>query len=85
MHVPSNPGQPPKADTHTLDRNIETTIKSISPPVVRVTSNAPYGRDLEYGTSKMAERPYMRPAMAKYKGDVIKGIQAEMNIIVKGS
>lgn len=67
-HVPSLPGQPPKADTRLLDTSIETAIVSHQPPLVTVTSNAPYSAALEYGTSKMAERPFMRPATAKKKG-----------------
>lgn len=63
-HVPSAPGEPPNADTRLLDSSIETTIERINPPLVHVTSNAPYSVALEYGTSKMAERPFMRPASA---------------------
>lgn len=63
-HIPSSPGEPPNADTRLLDTSIETTIASTNPPRVEVTSNAPYSAALEYGTSKMAERPFMRPASA---------------------
>ena len=59
-HVPSAPGEPPNNDTGVLIRNIEVTQKA--PLVVEVSSNAPYAAALEYGTSKMAARPYMRPA-----------------------
>lgn len=63
-HVPSRPGEPPNADTRLLDTSIHTTIVSQSPPKVHVTSNAPYSAALEFGTSKMEERPFMRPAVA---------------------
>lgn len=63
QHVPSKPGEPPKADTHRLADNIETL--QVKPLVVEVSSNAPYSADLEWGTSKMGERPFMRPARAK--------------------
>lgn len=66
-HVPSAPGQPPNADTRLLDTSIHTTVESQSPPKVFVTSNAPYAADLEFGTSKMEERPYMRPATTKMR------------------
>jgi HK97 gp10 family phage protein len=62
-HVPSAPGQPPNADTRLLDNSIETIKKSEL--AVDVVSNAPYSQDLEYGTSKMAARPFMRPAAEK--------------------
>lgn len=64
-HVPSAPGQPPNADTRFLDTNIETRIESSNPPRVVVESKAPYSAPLEFGTSKMAERPFMRPAVAR--------------------
>lgn len=70
-HVPSLPGQPPNADTRLLDSSIETTIESKSPPTVHVTSHAPYSAFLEFGTSKMAPREFMRPAAQKKKGEAI--------------
>lgn len=77
-HIPSLPGEPPNADTRLLDTSIETTIASHSPPVVHVTSNAPYSAALEYGTSKMAERPFMRPAMRKKRAMVRKRVAAAL-------
>lgn len=65
-HTPSRPGEPPNRDTGVLDGNIETV--RVEPLKVEVSSNAPYSRALEFGTSKMVERPFMRPA-AKAKGD----------------
>lgn len=70
-HIPSAPGQPPNADTRLLDSSIETTIESKSPPTVHVTSHAPYSAFLEFGTSKMAPRPFMSPATQKKKGEAI--------------
>ncbi len=63
-HVPSKPGEPPNADTHQLDTGIfiEGDKTALN---VKVVSSAPHGLDLEFGTSKMAERPYMRPASLK--------------------
>ncbi|PZR88358.1 MAG: hypothetical protein DI537_23765 [Stutzerimonas stutzeri] len=67
-HVPSLPGEPPNRDTGLLDGDIISRIVSSDNPLVYVESNAPYAAALEFGTSKMAERPYMRPATAKKKG-----------------
>jgi HK97 gp10 family phage protein len=64
-HVASKPGEPPHNDTSVLRNNIETSQPR--PFVARVSSEAPYAADLEFGTSKMAERPYMRPARDKVK------------------
>ena len=78
-HVASLPGQPPNADTRLLDTSIDTTIIGSSPPKVHVTSNAPYSSDLEFGTSKMEERPFMRPATAKKRGSAAKIIARVMS------
>lgn len=67
-HVRSKPGQPPSADTHFLADNIETTQPA--PLRVEVSSNAPYALPLEVGSSKMAARPYMKPAAAKKREEV---------------
>ena len=64
-HVPSKPGEPPNQDTGVLAGNIETTRAGRLR--VRVTSKAPYSAPLEFGTSKMAARPFMRPARDKMK------------------
>ena len=69
-HVPSRPGEPPMNDTGVLHNNIETVMKG--PLTVEISSNAPYSRALEYGTSRMAERPFMRPALAKSRTAVGK-------------
>jgi HK97 gp10 family phage protein len=59
-HVVSRPGEPPNQDSGTLAGNIEVNqIKSL---VVEISSNAPYSAALEFGTSKMAARPFMEPA-----------------------
>jgi HK97 gp10 family phage protein len=59
-HVASAPGEPPNADTHDLDRQIETVM--VTPLRVSVASNAPHSDYLEFGTSRMAARPFMAPA-----------------------
>ncbi len=64
-HVASKPGEAPNNDTGVLKNNIETI--STGPLTIEVHSKAPYAVALEYGTSKMADRPYMRPAAKKMK------------------
>jgi len=59
-HVPSAPGQYPNQDTGVLGNNIETVQKE--PLLVEVSSNAPYSAALEFGTSRMAARPFMSTA-----------------------
>lgn len=82
-HVPSLPGQPPNRDTSLLDGSIDTEIRSQMPPSVAVTSRAPYAADLEYGTSRMAPRPYMRPAVERNRDDVTRAVGDAVNIIIR--
>lgn len=81
FHVPSLPGEPPNRDTGVLDSNIETTVVAQNPPTVHVTSHAPYSAALEWGTSKMAERPFMRPAVAKHRGKLAANISVAIKKI----
>lgn len=83
MHVPSRPGQPPKADTHGLDRQIET--EQVGPLRVRVTSNARYSGFLEFGTSRMAARPFMMPAAEKERAAVTKLVREAVNRVIRGT
>lgn len=80
-HVPSRPGEPPKYDTGVLANNIETVL--VAPLKVEVSSNAPYARALEYGTSKMGERPYMRPAVARKKDEAVALVRGAVDAAIR--
>jgi HK97 gp10 family phage protein len=81
-HVPSLPGQPPNNDTGLLADSIETV--QVDPLKIEVSANAPYAVALEFGTSKMAERPFMRPAAAKNKDTLSKNVAAVIAAAVAG-
>lgn len=81
-HVPSKPGEPPNADTHVLDRSIETV--AVGPLKVEVSANAPYAAFQEFGTSRMAERPYMRPAVEKNRVAVTKLVSDAVIKVARG-
>jgi HK97 gp10 family phage protein len=80
-HVPSRPGEPPNQDTGVLANNIETV--QIAPLRVEVSSNAPYAAALEFGTSKMADRPYMRPAVALRRDEVTADVREAVNTVLR--
>ncbi len=82
-HVPSRPGEPPNRDSGHLDGNIETN--QVAPLVVEVSSNAEYSAPLEFGTSKMAARPFMRPARDKKRKEVEQLIKQAVAHVVKTS
>lgn len=60
-HVASKPGSPPNQDRGTLTRNIRVTMNDDL--TADISSNAPYSAALEFGTSDMAARPFMTPAV----------------------
>jgi HK97 gp10 family phage protein len=80
-HMPSNPGQPPNADTHFLDTNIETEIGG--PGLVTITSKAPYSAALEYGTSRISPRPFMSPAVQRNRKKVVQMVGDAVNVTIK--
>lgn len=82
-HVPSAPGTPPNNDTGRLANNIETT--QAEPLKVIVSSNAPYAAAQEFGNSKLPERPYMRPAVARERKAVSELVKrAVHHVVTKG-
>lgn len=83
-HVPSAPGEPPNNDTGVLANNIEVTRDANDRTKVLVSSNAPYASYLEFGTSRMAERPYMRPATEKIRPKAVELVARAMAHVKRG-
>lgn len=81
-HVPSAPGQPPNADTRLLDTNINTVV--VGPGRVNVEATAPYAGYLEFGTSRMEARPFMRPAAEKKRPEATELIRRALAKSVQG-
>ena len=79
-HVASKPGEAPNSDTHGLDRSIQAVKFGRLKAKVIVT--APYAGALEFGTSRIAARPFLRPARDKKKEEardlVVKGLNAAL-------
>jgi HK97 gp10 family phage protein len=69
-HIPSKPGEPPNADTHHLDRSIG--VEQAGELKVTIFANAEYASELEYGTSRMAARPFIQPAINKTRAEVLQ-------------
>lgn len=81
-HVPSKPGEPPNADTHQLDRSIH--VKTVTPLNALVVADAPHAASMELGTSKVAERPYMRPAAQRNKARGQRQMRASVAHVITG-
>jgi len=61
---PSRAGDPPGIDTGTLANSIESDINR-SELTGEVGTALEYGPHLEFGTTRMPARPWLRPAVAK--------------------
>lgn len=74
-HVPSAPGQPPHVDTGNLRNSIRFGLTGEASGEVAV--GAEYAEFLEFGTSRMAPRPFMTPAVDRVAGK-LEAIGAEL-------
>lgn len=92
-HVPSKPGEAPRADTHRLADLIEVTQPD--PLEVIISSNAPYGAAQEFGADianafgngtavTLPARPFMRPARDAKKKEARKKFAEAVDHIVRG-
>lgn len=75
-HQASAPGEAPKTDIGNLVQKIRSEDKGHAKS--DVVAGTKYAGDLEYGTSKMAARPYMRPAIDENKVKLSKQLRTIM-------
>lgn len=68
---PSNPGEPPHKVTGQLQRSV-TSQPSADGLNYLVGTNIPYGSFLEFGTSKMAPRPWLRPTLFENQTEIMR-------------
>lgn len=74
----SKPGSPPNTDTGRLVQSIQFEFLDNGASSV-VGTNVKYGKYLEFGTSKMAARPWLQPAFDKNKKKIEKLFFSEVN------
>jgi HK97 gp10 family phage protein len=74
----SLPGEPPAIRTGKLDLSVRVEQPTFSNGVTTggVEATAPYAGYLEFGTSKMAARPFMRPALFYISRDLPQTMKA---------
>lgn len=70
-HTASTAGNPPNTDTGYLAGNIHVVIDG-DKHGASVESRADYSEALEFGTSKMAARPFMQPALEENRRNIIR-------------
>ena len=77
-HHPSLPGNPPAPDTGNLRNSIRYEVHSEGSEIYGVVGSTQKDPDYavftEYGTNKMAPRPWLRPAMQKNNEWIRKSI-----------
>jgi len=81
-HTASAPGQPPAVDTGTLRGSIQVE-EPVTPTQAIIATHTDYAEFLEFGTSRMAARPYMRPALDENEGEIIGAVEATVAAFVE--
>lgn len=76
-HQASAPGQYPASDTGRLASNVEFRLPTLENLTGLVGTNIEYGPHLEFGTSRMAARPWLLPSFEKAKIGVSRELRAE--------
>lgn len=77
-HQASAPGEPPANDLGNLVANIVQDRADLGRGRIIIASLASYAKMLEFGTSKMAARPYLRAAMMNMRGAVQRAFRAAL-------
>ncbi len=78
-HQASAPGEAPATDTANLVGSINSDFSNIENLEAEVNVGAGYGPDLEFGTVKMAARPFMGPAAEKAAEALPEVVAAAIN------
>lgn len=63
IHIASAAGEPPAVDTSFLIGSIDVPQASLTDTSATVVIAAEYAEALEFGTDRMAARPFVRPAI----------------------
>ena len=76
--APSESGETPHVGTGLLRRSIAVKIVDPDKLIGAVSTNVKYAPYLELGTSKMAARPFLRPALHNNEDELHKKLTAPM-------
>ena len=71
-HQASAPGEAPATDTGNLVNSIDS--ERVKPMLHRVNAHAEYAAHLEYGTSRMAARPFLQPSFEEERKHFAKSV-----------
>lgn len=80
IHQASAPGEVPANDRGMLANSIEVDVDPTQFNMT-ISASAPYAQELEYGTRHMLPRPFLRPALTRWRQRIIDAIH---NAIKRG-
>lgn len=90
-HHPSLPGNPPAPDTGNLRNSIRWEVSSekeiVTGRVGSTQKEPPYGaylEQVEHGNSRMAPRPWLRPAMRNNENFIKKNVSSTVKKVLEG-
>lgn len=78
VHTASAPGQYPASDTGRLATSVRMEMPQAGNLVGRVGTAVAYGPMLEFGTSRMAARPWLMPSFERAKIGIEKELRARL-------
>ena len=78
MHTASAPGESPAVDYGALINSIQSELGDVTSKsaTAQVGTNMIYAVPLEFGTSRMEARPFMRPGAERAKPDIEAAMRA---------
>lgn len=82
-HQASAPGEAPATDTGALIRGFQIEDAFINRNVVFVLNNSDHAEPLEFGTSRIAARPFLFPALEGSRKKIMKEIRSQVERSLK--
>ena len=82
-HQASKPGDYPNVDQSTLVNSLFAELLKGKLTAKFGSRGVPYARALEFGTSRMAARPWLKPSLDKHKEDIPKEIDRIIKEVLK--
>lgn len=83
-HQASAPGEPPAVDYGHLLNSIGSSV--IDDEAAQVATNSEAAVHLEFGTARMAARPFMRPAVDEHRKEVANAmVKTAMRLVEEAS
>lgn len=59
------------------------TVDEVTPIQVTIAPHTDYAEHVEFGTSRMAAQPYMRPALDEHESEIVQAVEATVAAFVE--